>query len=221
MLGHCCLPFLGRLLKPYHRPLHVVSSSFYSNLKMSHRILCFCLAVFGIWEHELLKLMDFYVNVTFLVCLLQLVSHGYWEKDPNMKQVLLWWFKTGRQHTEPELSWYGWIPVTIWTRTLSLPLAALVLLKSTKASLSEWYWLENSSSGFLMLPCFISGMCQSQCSGFSLIIHSKCFPPSFLISFGDEGLLVSCIVTFVLTFFSGLFNFKGFQASESLEDFQV
>lgn len=166
---------------------------------MSHKIPCFCLAVFGIWE--LLKLMNFYVNVTLFVGLfvglLQLVSHGYWEKDPNVKQVLLQWFKTRRQYIEPELSWYGWMPVTIWTQThyLSLPLAALVLLKSTKSSLSEWYWLENPSSGFPVLPCCFSGMCQGQCSGFSLIIHSKCFPPSFLISFGNEGLLVSCIMT--------------------------
>lgn len=147
------------------------------------------------------------------VCLLQLVSHGYWEKDPNVKQVLLWWFKTRRQHIEPDLSWYGWIPVTIWTQTLSLPLAALVLLKPTKFSFSEWYWLEKPSSGFLMLPCFFSGMCQGQCSAFILLIHSKCFLPSFLICFEDEGLSVSCIITFVLAFFSGLFNFKGFQAS--------
>lgn len=33
---------------------------------MSHKIPCFCLAVFGIWE--LLKLMNFYVNVTLFVC---------------------------------------------------------------------------------------------------------------------------------------------------------
>lgn len=69
-------------------------------------------------------------------------------------------------------------------------------------------------------------MCQGQCSGFSLIIHSKCFPPSFLISFQDEGILVSCIMTFTtkqfwfaLAFFYKLFNFKGLQASVQLRRF--
>lgn len=167
--------------------------------------------------------------VCLFVGLLQLVSHGYWEKDPNVKQVLLQWFKTRRQYIEPELSWYGWMPVTIWTQThyLSLPLAALVLLKSTRSSLSEWYWLENPSSGFPVLPCCFSGMCQGQCSGFSLIIHSKCFPPSFLISFGNEGLLVSCIMTLktilvlLLHFFLGSLISKVFKLLYSLEDFQV
>lgn len=129
--------------------------------------------------------------VGLFVCLLQLVSCGYWEKDPNVKQVLLWWFKTRRQYTEPELSWYGWMPITIWTQTM-------IFLCPCAIKIHQVFplWLENPSSGFPVLPCCFSGMCQGQCSGFSLIIHSKCFPPSFLISFRDEGLLVSRIITF-------------------------
>lgn len=119
------------------------------------------------------------------VCLLQVVSHGYWEKDPNVKHILFQWFKTRRQYLE--LSWDGRMPVTKRTQTHDLSLHCLGAIKIHQFSLSEWYCLENPSSGFPVLPCCFSGMCQGQCSGFSLIIHSKYFPPSFPIQFWRWG----------------------------------
>lgn len=91
-------------------------------------------------------------------------------------------------------------------------------IKPHKPSLSEWYWLEISSAG-------------SPCASLLLLkhvprpvlclqsYHSFRFSSSFLVSFEDKGLLVSCVSRhlpqnhFALAPFSGVFNFKDIQAS--------
>ena len=149
----------------------------------------------SVWVHELLKWIDFYENFTFFFFFFFVKAYISWllrkrsKCEANFAPVVKNQKAIHKTRSFPVRS-DACYDTNMDPLSFSAP-GCSGAIKSHRSSLSEWYWLEISSAGFPALPCCCSGTCQGRCSGFSLIIHSKCFPSSFLVSFGDEGLLVS------------------------------
>lgn len=154
--------------------------------------------------------MDFYVNVTFFVCLF-VAACVSWLLRKGSKCEASFALMVQNQKTTHRTR-----PVLVWLDTCynmnTNPFSALGCPGAIKTHQVFLLWVVLTGESFIWLP-YASLLLLRHVPRSVLCLHSKCFLPSFLICFEDEGLSVSCIITFVLAFFSGLFNFKGFQAS--------
>lgn len=206
MLGHCFLPFLGRLLNPYHHPLHVVSSSFYSNLTNESQEFLFLSCSVWYLRASAAEINGFLCKCLFgwLVCLFvaarvswllrkgskceaSFAPNGSKPEDNTQNQnqtihrtrtILVWLDACYNMNTNP---WF---------------FSALACPGAIKTHQVFPLWVGLPGESFIWLLCASLLLLRHvPRSVLCLIIHSKCFPPSFLISFGDGGLLVSHIIT--------------------------